>query len=61
MTSLTTKELTGIEDQLTCEDVAIAKCQRFAADTQDPALKAKFNEVAQKHQQHKDQLLGLLG
>lgn len=61
MTNLTTKELTGIEDQLTSEEVAIAKCMRFAQDAQDPALKAKFEEVAQKHQQHKSQLLGLLG
>lgn len=61
MANLTTKELSGIEDQLTSEQIVISKCNYYAQNTQDVALKAKFEEIAQKHQQHYDKLYSLLG
>ena len=61
MANLTTKELSGIEDQLSCEKTLICKCQFYAQNTQDTALKNKFEEMAQKHQQHYDLLVSLLG
>ena len=61
MANLTTKELSGIEDQLKSEQNMICKCKMFAENTQDSTLKAKFGEIAQKHQQHYDKLFSLLG
>ena len=61
MTTLTTKELTGIEDQLTSEETLISKCKLYASTAQDAAIKAKLEEMAQKHQQHFDKLYSLLG
>jgi len=61
MANLTTKELSGIEDQLKSEKNLICKCNLYAAKTNDLALKTKFEEVAQKHQHHYDQLFSLLG
>ena len=61
MANLTTKELSGIEDQLKCEQNLIGKCRMFSQNAQDAALKNKFDEIAQKHQQHYDKLFSLLG
>lgn len=61
MANLTTKELSGIEDQLKSEQNMIAKCKMFASNVHDAALKTKFDEIAQKHQQHYDKLYSLLG
>jgi rubrerythrin len=61
MANLTTKELSGIEDQLKGEETLIQKCKMFAENVQEEALKAKFEEIAQKHQQHYDKLYSLLG
>ena len=61
MTNLTAKELSGIEDQLKCEQNLILKCEMYAENTHDAALKTKFEEVAQKHRQHYSSLYSLLG
>ena len=61
MLNLTTKELSGIEDQLTCEMTMIQKYKAYSNQVQDVSLKTKFNEIAQKHQQHYDKLYSLLG
>ena len=61
MTSLTTKELSFIEDQLKCEQTMICKCKAFAEQTQDQALRSKFDEIANRHQKHYDKLYSLLG
>ena len=61
MANLTTKELSGIEDQLKCEQNVICKCKMYAAETQDNVLKTKFENLAKKHQGHYDALYALLG
>lgn len=61
MATLTTKELSGIEDQLKAEQNIICKLSHFANSTQDGQLKSKLNEMASRHQQHYDKLYSLLG
>ncbi len=61
MANLTTKELSGIEDQLKSEENMICKCKYYADSVHDLALKNKFNEIATQHQEHYNQLLSLLG
>ncbi len=60
MVTLTTKELSAIEDSLKCEENLICKCKMYAAQTQDTELKNKFDEVAAKHMQHYQKLYSLL-
>ena len=59
--TLTTKELSAIEDQLTTEKTMITKYRHFADETQDTALKGMLVGIADKHQTHYDKLLSLLG
>lgn len=61
MANLTSKELSGIEDQLKCEQTLISKCEYYAENTNDNALKMKLKEISQKHQNHYNQLYSLLG
>ena len=61
MPNLTTKELTGIEDQLSSEKNLVLKFSMYASSTQDPELKSKLNQISDKHQQHFDTLYSLLG
>ncbi len=60
MPNLTTKELSAIEDQLSLEQTAIKKYQMYAAQCTDPQLKTKCEEIATKHQNHYNRLLGQL-
>ena len=55
--NLTTKELTAIEEQLGQEQLLI---QKFAQMTQDQQLRSSCEQIAAKHQIHKDKLLNLL-
>lgn len=61
MSNLTTKELSGIEDQLKAEQTTICKCKQYASQIHDAALKSKLDEIASKHQQHYNKLVSLLG
>jgi len=61
MGNLTTKELSGIEDQLKAEQTMICKLDHFESCTQDAALKSKYSEMKAKHQSHYDTLVSLLG
>jgi hypothetical protein len=61
MSNLTTKELSGIEDQLKAEQNLISKLNYFSSCTQDSSLKSKYKEMSVKHQQHFDRLFSLLG
>ena len=56
MTQITTKELASISDLLTMEQNLVAKFSDYAAQTEDAALKSKFETLAQTHQKHFDQL-----
>lgn len=58
--TLTAKELTAIEDQLSGEKLLIAKCKSYAQMCDDPELKKKCETMAGKHQSHYDKLLSFL-
>ena len=58
--ALTEKELSAIEDQLSCEKLLIAKCKAYAQQCTDPELKKKCNAIAGKHQTHYEKLLSFL-
>ncbi|WP_085833722.1 spore coat protein [Clostridium merdae] len=60
MASLTTKELSAIEDQLSGEKLLITKLKAYSKGCTDPQLKQQYNDLACKHQQHYDKLLGFL-
>ncbi len=61
MGNLTTKELSGIEDQLKAEQTVICKLKHFSECTQDQALKNQLEEMANQHQNHYNKLYSLLG
>ena len=56
MTQITAKELSGISDLLTMEENLVAKYKCYAAEATDPALKNQYEQIAQKHQRHFDEL-----
>ena len=60
MAQITAKELSAISDLLSVEENLIAKYKAFANQTTDMTLKAKYEQIAQRHQQHFDQLYGNL-
>ena len=60
MPSISAKELSAIEDQLSCEQQLIVKFRNFAAITQDPQIRSKCEQIASQHQKHYDKLLGHL-
>jgi len=57
---LTSKELMALEDQLGYEQVLIKKYRSFAGACKDAQLKARCNQIADKHQQHFNTLMGYL-
>lgn len=60
MMNLTTKELSMLEDQLNYEQVLTKKYRSFATQCTDANLKVKCNQIADKHQQHFNTLMGYL-
>lgn len=60
MTQLTTKELSVLTEQIAAEQSLVAKYNRLAQDTHDAALRTKFNEIAQRHQNHYDAMFAYL-
>ena len=56
MAQITSKELSAISDLLTVEENLIAKYKCYAAEANDAALKNQYEQIAQKHQRHFDQL-----
>lgn len=58
--NLTTKELTAIEEQLGQEQLLIQKFKMYAQMTPDQQLHSSCEQIAAKHQIHKDKLLNLL-
>lgn len=60
MPNLTSKELTAIEDQLSQEQLLIKKYRVYAQACTDPQIKAKCEEIANKHQNHYSRLLNTL-
>ncbi len=58
--SLTSKELSAIEDQLKVEKTLVKKFTLYAQMTNDPQLKTQFQNNSAKHQNHYDRLLAQL-
>lgn len=52
MATLSAKELSAIEDQLSVEQVMIKKYQMYSQTCTDPQLKTKCEQIAAKHQNH---------
>ena len=60
MAVITSKELGSISDCLTHEQNLISKYKSYAETTSDTVLKQKYEEAAEKHQQHFNTLYSLL-
>ena len=56
MAQITGKELTALSDLLSMEENLVAKYKQFACDTTDHNLKNQYEQIAQRHQQHYDEL-----
>lgn len=60
MANLTEKELSGLNDLLSGEELLIKKFQMLASHADDPALKSQLTSISQKHQEHYDALYSKL-
>lgn len=60
MANLTSKELSSLEDQLGAELLLVKKYKSYASLTSDPQIKTKYEQIAGKHQNHFDRLMGFL-
>lgn len=61
MGTLSEKELSMINDALSEEDLLVKKYQLLASQTRDQEISSKFEQVAQRHQQHFNDIFALLG
>lgn len=52
MTQLSEKELSSLHDLLSDEELMIKKFQMLASQTEDQEIKAKFEQISHKHQEH---------
>lgn len=57
LATMTLKELDALESQLTCEQTLVKKFVSLATSCTDPQLKAKFQQIAARHQDHFNRLL----
>ena len=60
MAQITSKELTAISDLLSMEENLVAKYKQFACDATDSVLKNQYEQFAQRHQRHFDELFSNL-
>ena len=56
MTQITAKELSAISDLLSVEENLVAKYKCYAAEATDQTLKNHYEQIAQRHQRHYDEL-----
>lgn len=61
MGTLSEKELSLINDSLNEEDLLVKKYQQLAAQSQDQEVSSKFEQIAQRHQKHFNDIYSLLG
>ena len=59
--SLSEKELSALNDLLSDEELLIKKFQMLSEHASDQEIKAKFTEIAKKHQGHFNSLYAQLG
>lgn len=60
MANLTSKEATALEEQLSSEQVLVAKYRSMASMCSDAAIKTKLEGIASRHQQHFDRIAAYL-
>ena len=60
MANLSEKELSFLEDQLSAEQLLIKKFKAIAAEASDQEIKTCCDQIACKHQQHFDTMMGFL-
>lgn len=60
MPDLTSKELTGLEEQLKHEGVLVAKYKQMANECTDPILANTLQDISNKHQGHYNTLFQFL-
>ena len=58
--ALTQKELGAIEQALNHESQLVKKFRSFASMAQDPQIKQQAEQIADRHKQHFDTLMGHL-
>ena len=56
MAQITTKELAAIEDVLTLEQNLITKLEAYASTVSDTELRQKYEQIAERHQRHYDEI-----
>jgi rubrerythrin len=56
MAQITAKELSAISDLLSVEETVIAKYKEYACRASDSVLKNQYEQMAQRHQRHFDEL-----
>ena len=60
MANLSEKELSYLEDQLSAEQLLIKKFKALSAEASDAEIKTCCDQIANKHQQHFDTMMGFL-
>ena len=60
MNQLSEKELMALNDLLCDEELLVKKFQMLSEHSQDTEVKAKFTEIANKHQEHFNSLYAQL-
>ncbi|MGI5899415.1 MAG: spore coat protein [Christensenellales bacterium] len=58
--NLTSKELSAIEDLISGEATTVKKFRMYAQNSTDPQIKAKYEQIAAKHQDHFNRLVSFL-
>lgn len=56
MAQITEKELSALSDLLTMEQDLVVKYKHVASVTTDSTLKNEYEQIAQRHQRHYDEL-----
>lgn len=60
MAQLSAKELSGLQDLLSGEELLIKKFKMLSETTSDPELKQQFLSISQRHQSHYDAMYSQL-
>ena len=60
MATLTAKELSALEDQLNAEQLLVKKYKSYATLATDPQIETQCEQIAGRHQNHFNKLMGFL-
>ena len=56
MAQISAKELTALSDLLSMEENLVTKYRTYACQTTDATIKNEYEQIAQRHQRHYDEL-----